>query len=382
MIFDVRRRYPREYHHRHKCHVRPEGFGYEGQAEMVFLLDKMDYHVKGVKTEEERKFYKPSPYGLDDNSYIHKEIYPRPPHVTADNYFSGCNVLDHAGEKGYGLTMTTQRGRIPKGLKPFVHHEKLQPGSGRAKRAKVMRFENPIVAINQVPANDGKKAYTKTLVSFQSTGATNISGVNNLPSVGLYVKARERGRGKKKRKWGIEQNEARDTYLNFYYGADNVDHMIQIAMIRFTSWKYWHAPCLHALSIVVVAAYDMYQECCDGELDKDWYIPVEQRMDFRKFRSTLAEEMLSYDPKKKQFQGDTGFRRFTQQNKKRRVAVPKPEFSSNGVTIDNYKRAKYHSTSRLCGDLSKLGKHMLSTTKTTNMKENAKSVRRRRHTNV
>ena len=32
------------------------------------LLDKMDYHVKGVKTEEERKFYKPSPYGLDDNS--------------------------------------------------------------------------------------------------------------------------------------------------------------------------------------------------------------------------------------------------------------------------------------------------------------------------
>ena len=48
-----------------------------------------------------------------------------------------------------------------------------------------------IVAVRQVPAREknGKatKPYTKTMVSFQSTGATNISGVNNLPLADLYV---------------------------------------------------------------------------------------------------------------------------------------------------------------------------------------------------
>jgi hypothetical protein len=70
----------------------------------------------------------------------------------------------------------------------------------------------PIVAIKQTPAVKGSieppvnesKAFTKTLVSFQSTGATNICGVNNLPSVTNYVAKRERGKGKEKRVWGIE----------------------------------------------------------------------------------------------------------------------------------------------------------------------------------
>ena len=38
-----------------------------------------------------------------------------------------------------------------------------------------------------------KKVYTKTFVSFQSTSGTNIIGVNNLPSVHLYVGKKERG---------------------------------------------------------------------------------------------------------------------------------------------------------------------------------------------
>ena len=50
--------------------------------------------------------------------------------------------------------------------------------------------KNPIVVVRQVPATEDKKAYTKTHVSFQSMGATNISGVNNLPSAGLYVTKR------------------------------------------------------------------------------------------------------------------------------------------------------------------------------------------------
>jgi len=79
-------------------------------------------------------------------------------------------------------------------LAPNLHQDRVIAGDPRAK---AMRFMQPIVAIKQVgettptaPVTAGvapTKAYTKTLVSFQSTGATNISGVNNLPSAGLYV---------------------------------------------------------------------------------------------------------------------------------------------------------------------------------------------------
>ena len=62
---------------------------------------------------------------------------------------------------------------------------------------KAMWFEKLIIAVMQVPAGkkDGKatKPYTKTLVSFQSTGATNISGMNNVPLAKLYVTVKSRG---------------------------------------------------------------------------------------------------------------------------------------------------------------------------------------------
>ncbi len=61
--------------------------------------------------------------------------------------------------------------------------------------AKAMRYENPIVAVRQVEVTNESMAYTENIVSFQSTGPTNISGVNNLPSLQLYVAKRERERG-------------------------------------------------------------------------------------------------------------------------------------------------------------------------------------------
>jgi hypothetical protein len=134
-------------------------------------------------------------------------------------------------------------------------------------KAKAMRFAMPIVAIKQQPSVEESKAYTKTLVSFQSTGATNICGVNNLLSVTNYVSKKVRGKGKTKRVWGIEQNEARERYLRHYYGINNLDHKIKNTSIRYITWKYWHAPYLHAKSMGIIAAYDMYNECCDGLLD-------------------------------------------------------------------------------------------------------------------
>ncbi len=124
------------------------------------------------------------------------------------------------------------------GLKEYLHHEVVD---AKDARPKAMRFEKPIVAVTQVPAGkkDGKatKPYTKALVSFQSTGATNISGMNNLPLANLYVTVKSRGKKPNRRHWGIEQNKAQQTYLGHYYGVDNVNHMVKNAKIRYTTWK-------------------------------------------------------------------------------------------------------------------------------------------------
>ncbi len=130
-----------------------------------------------------------------------------------------------------------------------------------------MHFAMPIVAIKQQPAVEESKAYKKTLVSFQSSGATNICGVNNLPLVTNYVSKKVRGKGKTKSVWGIEQNIAGETYLRHYYGINNLDHMIKNTSIWYILWKYWHAPYLHAKSTGIIAAYDIYNECCNGLLD-------------------------------------------------------------------------------------------------------------------
>ncbi len=106
------------------------------------------------------------------DKYRMKKIYETPPHIVADNHFSGEEVMDFLGWKGYGTTMTNRRDRFPKGLKPYLHHDKVVAG---CQKAKAFCYEMPIVAIKQQPAmGESTKAYTRTLISFQSTGATNI----------------------------------------------------------------------------------------------------------------------------------------------------------------------------------------------------------------
>jgi hypothetical protein len=38
-----------------------------------------------------------------------KKIYSRRPHITADNHFSGENVMSFMGENGFGMTCTCRR---------------------------------------------------------------------------------------------------------------------------------------------------------------------------------------------------------------------------------------------------------------------------------
>ncbi len=107
--------------------------------------------------------------------------------------------------------MTCRRDRLPKSVpKKYFNFIKAAPVNARSK---VAQFEKPIIAVKHVKHQDSdtvneKKNYNLYHVSFQSTGGTNISTVNALLSVDLYVQDCSKGRGQQKRTWGIEMNEA------------------------------------------------------------------------------------------------------------------------------------------------------------------------------
>ena len=88
-------------------------------------------------------------------------------------------MMKFMGGKEYVFTVTCRRDCFPVGIKQYLHQEKIKAGG---KMAKTMRYENPIV-LRQVEATNEEMAYTENIVSFQSTGPTDISGVNNLPSL-------------------------------------------------------------------------------------------------------------------------------------------------------------------------------------------------------
>ncbi len=104
----------------------------------------------------------PSGYG-EPVTYIRRRIYTRLPHIVCDNHFSGDNVLDYVGKRGFGLTQTCRRDRFPEGLRNYVHHEVVNASDARPK---AMRFEAPTVAVKQVLAVETKKADTKLWCRF------------------------------------------------------------------------------------------------------------------------------------------------------------------------------------------------------------------------
>ena len=305
-------------------------------------------------------------YSFAMKVYPLQKIYPSPPHGTADNHFSGESVTDMAGELGMGLTLTCRRDRFPPGTKDYFHSDKVAVDQ----RTKVMRFGNPIFARKQVKGT--KNNYTKTFASFQSTGATNIAGVNNLPSLQLCGVTKSRGQGLEKRQWAIEWNEARGTYLATYWAVDSLDHMIKNCAIRFISWKYWHAPYNHGHSIAITAAYDIYNYCCDGLADPSWALPKNDRMSFREFRMLLSEQMLKYHPKNGLLPGDENFRAYTRLSRKQKDAAAKRKkaeqvkYDDEGVTVRNFNKAKRHKSQRLCGNLEEYLRHSESVRRFTN----------------
>ncbi len=146
-----------------------------------------------------------------------------------DNFFSGDKVLRYLGEGGWKGTMTCRCGRLPKSVqRKYFNFIKAAPVNARSK---VAQFEQPIIAVEHVKHQGSdtvtdRKDCVLCHVSFQSTGGTNISTVNALSLVDLFVREQNKGRGQQKRTWGIEMNEAREIYLKNFSAVDKTDQML------------------------------------------------------------------------------------------------------------------------------------------------------------
>ena len=111
----------------------------------------------------------------------------------------------------------------------------------------------------------------------------------------------------------------------------------------------------------MIAAYDMYIECCEGGLDAEWSVDKKNRMSFRDFRLRLSEQMLSYDSQNQSYKGDEAFRAVTKLSKQKREVKAYWKGENGGVNLKNFKIAKSssrHSPSRLCGPLDDLDRHI------------------------
>ena len=235
IVCDVDRIRPRAYLHRHKCHVKD--FKYQGPNEVKHLLDRLD----------------PLIIDMDNLNPPGRGIFRSKPHITFDNFFSGEDIATYVANKGYGMTTTLRRDRIPKGLpSSCLHVKKTAPHD---KRAKVAKFLQPIVAVKKVSDD-----ILLQLTSFQSTSSCNILSVNAYNHCSLYAATKERGRisNGSKRQWAIEMNDARELYLRTYGIIDSLDHLIKNCEMHYRSWKYWHSAMLRAKAMAVVVAYDMY----------------------------------------------------------------------------------------------------------------------------
>jgi hypothetical protein len=127
--------------------------------------------------------------------------------------------------------MTTRRDRLPSGI---LEHYLQRHATQTFGRARAARFERPIF-ITKVHSSGS----VMQLCSFQSTSNCNIACVNALNQCQLFAKSKERGQlSKKKYKWAIEMNKARQLYLGTYGAVDTVDHYIQNRKLhsRYVPW--------------------------------------------------------------------------------------------------------------------------------------------------
>jgi hypothetical protein len=85
----------------------------------------------------------------------------------------------------------------------------------------------------------------------------------------LYVRECIKGRGQQKRTWGIEINEAQETYLKNYSAVDKNDQMLLGWDLTYRSWRWWHGPTRHAKATAMSMSYSLYLQCSEGTVDPE-----------------------------------------------------------------------------------------------------------------
>ena len=153
-------------------------------------------------------------------------------------------------------------------------------------------------------------------------------------------------------------NDGRRVYLSLYWTIDVADHLLKNAKIYFRTWKYWHAPMNHAFALCIVIVYGIYQECCEGMIEEEWKIETKEQKTFYEFREILSTQLINYHPKNQQYNGDENLRVVTSMTRASRDKSKKKREEKPGASLTQVKRAKRYGTSRLCGNLDKLCKHI------------------------
>ena len=380
LVSDVNRNRPRAYTHRHKVWGKIEGWNKEGPCEVRRIVEMLEAMVIGG----------PSNKGA-------RQIFSEKPHSTWGNHFSGDQIMDYLGEKGFAATMTCQRNRLPNGIDDcYLHKEKTVP---KCKIARTARFNKPItlvkkttkkgklpvVQVGDPPPDPNVQpadiTWTRVHVTFQSTSSTNISTVNALNANQLFVRQKERGRGSAKRKWAIEMNEGRQLYLASYGRIDTIDSLIKGCDMYYVSWKYWHASKLHVQALGLVVAYDMYKEVVEEGYASFGFETKEEAtkkcmVDVATFRDKLSLQGLRYNPEDCKYPGDKRMRVNTKKSKSSDGKKPRgrPRKNAASVTPDpddvavrpgfvtkkQFQEEKKRPESRLCGDLSQFTLHKAS----------------------
>lgn len=142
IISDVHHCRIRAYTHRHKLHATLiSGVGGTNKVQLILVLYQIDELMRTPN----------QPCG----------IFTEKSHLTFDNYFSGDSIHEYCDKNGYGLTMTVNRGRLPKGV-PDKYWQK-QGTKPSDQRARACRFTNPIVVHRTLGGSD------MVFCSFQST---------------------------------------------------------------------------------------------------------------------------------------------------------------------------------------------------------------------
>jgi hypothetical protein len=156
-----------------------------------------------------------------------------------------------------------------------------------------------------------KKDYVLCHVSFQSTGGTNISTDNALSLVDLYVRDCSKGRGHQKRTWGIEMNEAQETYLKNYSVVDKIDQMLLGWDLTYRSWQWRHAPTRHGKAIAMSMAYSLYLQCAKGTVDPEWKVtPISET----RFWQKMSLQIVQYKYSNLHYPGNEKMCKNTQMN--------------------------------------------------------------------